>query len=82
MTYNSKAKAHYDDAVNWLQAAATAATEGQTNSAVIAAQIAEASTRLASFCVENHALVMGIDDEAPVNPQQVPGGVKLWGGPK
>jgi hypothetical protein len=80
MAINSKARAHYDKALEWVDHAEIAALGGDSNAAVVATGIASARTELARFAVENHALVMGIDDQAPISPQSpVGGGAKLWG---
>jgi hypothetical protein len=82
MAINERAKAHYDQAVAWVAAAEQAAADGESNAAVVATGIATARIDLGRFCVENHALVSGIDDQAPIDPRNpVGGGAKLWMGP-
>jgi hypothetical protein len=81
MAINEKARNHYDEAVSWHQSAQEDAKNGEVNQAVVATGIADTAIGLARFCVENHALVRGIDDEAQIDPKSPVGGAKLWRGP-
>lgn len=82
MAINDRAKTHYDNACIWLQQAVEAES---INEAIKLTGFVEASIKLAIFCVENHALVAGIDTEQPLSQMtQFPppgyGGPRPWGG--
>jgi hypothetical protein len=79
MAINEKAKNHYDLGVVWLQAAVEAASKQQINAAIAATGIATACKDFAQFCVDNHALVNGVPDDAPISVRSAGGGPKLWG---
>jgi hypothetical protein len=78
MAINERAKFHYDKACKYLD---DAVASESVNDAIKLTGFAEAALKLAQFCVDNHALVAGIDEDAPLNPQDSRGGPRLWGGP-
>jgi hypothetical protein len=53
------------------------------NDAIKFTGFGELALKLAQFCVDNHALVAGIDEDAPLSHRDsTPGfGPKAWGGP-
>lgn len=83
MAINERARNHYDKALEWIAKAEDAAGKGDSNASIVATSIVVARKELAQFCVDNQALVAGIDDKAPINPKSPAeiGGAKPWGGP-
>jgi hypothetical protein len=83
VSINEIAKAHWDLALSWLEAADQA--EDINNTIAYTGQ-AECALKMAQFAVDNPALVAGIDEFAPPMPSApVPagpsGGPKFWGAP-
>lgn len=77
MTINERAKAHYDNACEFQQSALDAPTFEEK---MTFTNLGELSVKLAQFCVDNHALVAGIDEELS-HPDSVREGARPWGGP-
>lgn len=83
---NKIAKEYWDLAVQWL-AHADASTD--INNTIAFTGQAECALKMATFAVENHALVSGIDEFAPPPmpgpnspvPSQPSQGPKFWGAP-
>lgn len=82
MAINERALTHYNNACTWLQNAVEAES---INEAIKLTGFVEQSINLAKFCVENHALVAGIDTDQPLSQmtqwQPGMGGPRPWGGP-
>lgn len=87
MAFNNVAKGHYDNSVAWLNLADE--TEDLTTQLAYAS-CANVALGLAWFAVQNHAVVIGIDEglpgpvmqphhQNPATPAPV-GGPKVWGG--
>jgi hypothetical protein len=61
------------------------AGEGGPKGAIVCTGLSNAARELAWFCVDNHALVAGIDKDMPIQPshmtQPAGGGRGVWGGP-
>jgi hypothetical protein len=79
MAINERAKNHYENAVHFMTAACQSEDYEQT---VMFTELVKASLELAHFCVTNHALVSGVDTDAPIQPGQpnLEGTQKMWGG--
>lgn len=81
MAVNERALSHYNNACHWLQQAVEAES---VNDAIKFTGFTDASIKLAIFCVENHALVAGVDEAQPLSQMtQFPpgyGGPRPWGG--
>lgn len=78
---NERAKDHWDKACAWFAVAADAQDQGEVNNAIVCTGLGELALHLARFAVDNHALIAGIDENAPINPASPlgAGGAAVWG---
>jgi hypothetical protein len=75
MAINERARDHYDNACEFQQSAMDAET---FEDAMKFTNLGELSVKLAQFCVDNHALVSGVDEALSQNDSV--GLPKPWGG--
>jgi hypothetical protein len=78
MPINERARDHYDNACEFQQSAMDAAT---FEDAMKWTNLGELSVKLAQFCVDNHALVAGIDEDLVPSQSDSVGNPSVWGGP-
>lgn len=78
---NERALTNFNLATEYMNEAVTAQREGQINDAIALTGFVGAALDLARFCVENHALVAGVDEDvADVNHPNERANSGLWGG--
>jgi hypothetical protein len=78
---NERAKDYWDKACAWFAVATDAQDQGEVNNAIVCTGLGELALKLARFAADNHALVAGIDENAPINPANPvgSGGAPVWG---
>jgi hypothetical protein len=78
---NERAKDHWDKACQYLEDAHQASVDGEINQAIVCTGLGELALKLAAFAADHHALVAGIDENAPINPASPvgAGGAAVWG---